>query len=119
MWIRVRRVTRHWRVVEVIPAFNDGATTCRDEVHEVVVLISVVPRVTRLGCLLHPSRLIPVHVAYLHAKSGLIKRSKQLANLIRLPRSPSLISPCSNRKRIACISSYYCRLPVRWTAQTV
>ena len=101
MWIGVRRVARHGRVVEVIPAFDDGrATTCRDEVHEIVVLISVVPRVTRLGCLLHPPRVIPVHRAYLRAEARLVEGLDHLVNLIGVTGSKMLRTPLENRERV-------------------
>src|SRR4029450_11790089 len=101
MRVSIRRVARHGRVVEVIPACDDGrATVYRAEVYEIVVLISVVPRVTRLGCLLHPPRIIPVHRACLGAEARLVEDSDRLVNLVRVADRETLRMPLFNPKPV-------------------
>lgn len=94
MRINVRRVARHGRVVEVIPALDERRTTDGgDEVHEIVVLIFVVPRVTRLACLLHPPRIVPVHRSCLGAEARLVEDLDRLANLVRVADREALRLP--------------------------
>ena len=101
MWISIRRVARHWRVVEVVPANQDAFTTWRLlEVDRIIVLVGVIPRVTWLGCLLHPPRIVPVHRAYLRAEARLVEDLDHLANLVCVTDSKTLRTPLENRERV-------------------
>ena len=99
MWIGIRRVARHWRIVEIIPA--SGIWRTRHKVDRLIVLIGVIPRVTRLRCLLHPPRIVPAHRAYLRAEARLIERLNDLVNLVRIAGSKTLRMPLVNSERVA------------------
>ena len=99
--INVRRVSRHRSAIEIVSALCNGSTArSLVEVNLVIVGVHVVPRVTRLGCLLHPPRLIPLHRAYLRAEARLVEDLDHLANLVCITSGKPLRTPLGNRERV-------------------
>src|SRR5215475_11014649 len=97
MRISIRRVTRHRSAIEIVSALcNGGTARSLLEVNLVIVSVHVVPRVTRLGCLLHPPRLVPVHRACLRAEARLVEDLDHLANLVCITSGKPLRPPLEN-----------------------
>src|SRR4030095_3137505 len=120
MRINVRRVAWHRGIVEVVPANQDAFTTYPlHEVDRIIVWVGVIPRVTRLGCLLHPPRIIPVHRAYLRAEARLVEDLDHLANLVLVADRETLRTPLVNRERVVRVRSDDRCCSVRWTTNAV